>query len=312
VSHAPPRLLAARAPAKINLYLHVLGREATGYHRLDSLVAFAALGDTVAVAPETDDAAEGLILTVDGPFAAALADEPDNLVLRAARALAGRLAATRHGRPPSARIHLTKRLPVASGIGGGSSDAAATLRALARLWRAPPGLPILADLARGLGADVPMCLDPRPARAEGSGERLTPVRPFPAVPIVLVNPRRPLATAAVFAGRAGAFGAPAPDPPGWIDAADLIAFLAGTRNDLEAAAVGRVPEISAVLDALAGLAGCALARMSGSGATCVGYFVDPAAARQGAARLRRRHPEWWVRSTRLAAASAGPALRADR
>ncbi|MGE0723348.1 MAG: 4-(cytidine 5'-diphospho)-2-C-methyl-D-erythritol kinase [Alphaproteobacteria bacterium] len=287
---APPRIVREAAPAKVNLYLHVVGRRADGYHLVDSLVAFAAIGDSIEAKP-----APGLSLAIDGPFAGDAPADGTNLVLAAAERL--RAAAGGGG----AAIRLTKRLPVAAGIGGGSADAAAALRALRRLWRPRGGID-LRPLAGAIGADVPMCLARRPARIAGIGEVVTPVPAFPMLPAVLVNPGVPLATADVFRGRAGTFGAPAPALPAWRDAADLVAWLEPLRNDLTETAVRLVPAVGEALRALAGAEGCRLARMSGSGATCLGLFDTMRAARLAARRIRRHQPRWWVKSTTLAAA----------
>jgi 4-diphosphocytidyl-2-C-methyl-D-erythritol kinase len=282
--------VAERAAAKINLDLWVVGRRADGYHELDSLVVFAPPCDRLRFQADAP-----LTLAVTGPFAAALAGEPDNLVLRAARRLADRV-----GRAPEARITLDKRIPVAAGLGGGSADAAASLRGLNRLWRLGLSAADLAPLAAELGADVPVCLASRPARMQGIGETLEPIDGLPDLALLLVNPRRPVATAAVFAGLAGPFGPP-PDlgpPPG--ERSLLLAWLRARANHLEAPAGRLLPEIGEVLDALASQPGCALARMSGSGATCFGLFEDPALA-PAAATLAKAHPEWWVATTTTAA-----------
>lgn len=282
-------LLDLAAPAKVNLYLHVTGRRPDGYHELDSLVVFADLGDRLTAAP-----APVLALSVTGPFAAAL-DGGDNLVLRAARALA-RAA----GRTDGADLRLDKRLPVAAGLGGGSADAAAALRALTALWDLPPELAV--GVAPGLGADVPVCLAGRPARMTGIGERLAPVAGLPPLAAVLANPGEPLATAAVFGALAGRFGGGAGEPPPTAPE-HLLAHLAGRRNDLEAPARSLSPRIGEVLALLAALPGCRLARMSGSGPTCFGLFATAAAAADGAAALSAARPGWWVRACRL---DAGP------
>ena len=276
------------APAKLNLFLHVVGKRADGYHLLDSLIAFAAVHDTVSVRP-----AAKLSLELAGPFASTLRRETDNLVLRAARALAAAA-----GVKPAARIRLIKRLPIASGIGGGSADAAATLKALKRLWRVDDSID-LAALALPLGADVPMCLFGRAATASGIGERLAPVAPLPPASLVLVNPMVRLQTSRVFQARAGALSTPAAPLDRCADAAALAAALAERRNDLIAAAVGLRPQIQAVLDALAASDGCLLARMSGSGATCFGMFADDAAAAHAAAAIAGAQRAWWVCPTRL-------------
>jgi 4-diphosphocytidyl-2-C-methyl-D-erythritol kinase len=285
----------AFAPAKVNLYLHVLGRRTDGYHRLDSLIAFADIGDEVAAAP-----ADTLTLTVVGPEAAAIAGLGDgNLVLRAARLLIARAGI---GIGAGATLHLDKRLPAAAGIGGGSSDAAAALRALSRLWDHPLDEQSLTALALELGADVPACLAARPVWVGGIGDELEPAASLSEAGIVLANPRRPLPTAAVFQRRSGSFSAPGrfdPMPP---DAAGLAAALASRHNDLTEAALALVPEIGAVLDRLAGLPGVLLARMSGSGATCFALFADRAAALAAGRALALAEPGWWSAAGALTAA----------
>jgi len=277
------------APAKINLYLHVVGRRADGYHLLDSLVAFAEPADEVSAEPAPE-----LSLTLRGPYAAALGDAPrDNLVWRAAEQLAARA-----GRPAAAALTLVKNLPVASGIGGGSSDAAAALKALAALWRLGPASIDLAALAATLGADVPVCLGARAAWLGGIGGEVEPAPGVPPVTALLVNPGIALPTPAVFKARRGPFSSPArfAMPAA---TADLIGLLAARRNDLTDAAVSLVPTIARVLERLAGLEGALPARMSGSGATCFALFAAPEAAAAAAARLRAERPEWWVAAGRL-------------
>ena len=277
------------APAKVNLYLHVTGKRADGYHLLDSLVVFAGIGDTVTVEP-----AGTLSLTVDGPGAAGLPCDDGNIVLRAARALA--LAADVRG---GAAIRLTKVLPVASGIGGGSTDAAAALRALERLWRVDLPAGRRQALALGLGADLPVCLAGRPARMSGIGEILAPVPPLPPAWLVLTNPRVPLSTPAVFKARAGCFSDPAPLETTPRDAAHLAALLAARRNDLTDAAISLVPAVATALDVLAAQPGCLLSRMSGSGATCLGLFSARADAEAAAQSLTQAQPAWWIRAAPL-------------
>ena len=276
-----PERLSEAAPAKLNLHLHVTARRDDGYHLLDSLVAFAEIGDLLSAVP-----AETLSLHVAGPFASALAGEPDNLVLRAARALA-----TEAGVPARAGLVLEKNLPVASGIGGGSADAAAALRLLCRLWRLSLGPEVLRHLALRLGADVPVCLDGRTARMGGIGERLERGPALPSCGIVLANPGLAVSTADVFRARRGPWSSPASLPDGWSDAAAMAADLRPLHNDLEAAAVTLCPSIGEVLAILAAAPGCLLARMSGSGATCFGLFPDNAAARSALGLLQR--PGWW-------------------
>lgn len=267
------------APAKVNLFLHITGRRADGYHLLDSLAVFAGVGDEIRAEP-----ADTLSLDLSGPFAASLSAEPDNLVLRAARALADAA-----GVPAAARLKLRKNLPVASGIGGGSTDAAATLRRLQALWATEVDL---SALAVRLGADVPVCIRSRPARMGGVGDALGAAPELPVCGLALVNPGIAVATATVFGARAGGFSPPAELPGGWADAAAMAVDLARCRNDLEVAALGLCPAIGAALAALQTIPGCLLARMSGSGATCFGLFADPDQAADAAAALGR--PGWWA------------------
>ena len=288
---APTLPVAVEAPAKINLYLHVVGRRNDGYHLLDSLVAFAGIGDTIAAAP-----AETLSLSIDGPFAHGLGNAEDNLVLRAACALSAAA-----GRPAAARLRLTKRLPIASGIGGGSADAAATLHALARLWRLDLDEAALAAIGLALGADVPVCVYGRSAFFAGIGEQVTPAPALPPAWLVLANPGIALATPAVFRARGGGFSAPGRFEAAPADAGELAAVLAARGNDLTAAAVGLAPMIGTVLADLKALPGALLARMSGSGATCFALFAGEPAAQAAAAAARARRPEWWVAAAPLLA-----------
>ena len=278
------------APAKLNLCLHVLGRRADGYHLLDSLVAFAAIGDEV-----TAERAAKLSLSVSGPAAASLAGPPaDNLVWRAAE-----LLARREARPAAAALGLLKNLPVASGIGGGSSDAAAALRALAELWGIAWDEAAMMAVAGALGADVPACLVGHALWLGGIGDRIEPAPPLPKVTALLANPGIPLPTAAVFRSYAPPYSAPARFPGMPDDAASLAGLLAERRNDLTAAATRLVPEIGAVLDRLAALEGALLARMSGSGATCFALFAEETAAQAAVQLLARDEPQWWVAAGRL-------------
>ena len=283
--------LSEFAPAKVNLFLHVVGKRVDGYHLLDSLVVFADVGDTLEAAP-----APKLSLSLSGPFAGALGNLADNLAMRAARLLADYA-----GIVPRLALTLVKRLPVAGGIGGGSADAAAALRLLGRLWKVPADE--LAALAPKLGADVPVCLAGVPARVTGVGERLEPASALPHCGLLLVNPRIALATADVFRARAGPFSAPAQLPPSWADARAMAAFLTTLNNDLEPAAVALCPEVGEVLRTLSRLPGCLLARMSGSGASCFGLFAEPAIARSAAAAIAECG--WWTWGGRL----ASPPLR---
>lgn len=260
------------APAKVNLTLHVTGRRQDGYHLLDSLVVFAGVGDRVSVT-----AGEGFSVT--GPQAAVLPPSDDNLCLRAARAMGGGVA-----------ISLDKVLPVASGIGGGSADAAATLRALARMGRALPD----AETVLKLGADVPVCLSGHAVRMTGVGEGLAPVSVPPGW-MVLVNPGVAVSTPSVFRALERRENPPMPTPlPPLPDMAALVAFVASQRNDLEAPAIALAPVIADVKAALAAQDGCLLARMSGSGATCFGLFAGQASAEAAAGAIRAAQPGWWA------------------
>lgn len=276
------------APAKVNLYLHVVGRRADGYHLLDSLVAFARTGDTVTVA-ESDT----LTLEVDGPTAAQIPDG-DNIVLKAARLLADHA-----GVSAGATIRLTKRLPVAAGIGGGSADAAATLKALSVLWNLSLPAAETTRLALALGADVPVCLAGRATAMAGVGDRLSPAPALPPAWLVLVNPRVPLSTPAVFKARTGCFSDPMPLETAPRDVRHLAELLAARCNDLTPAAIALVPQVAEALALLADRPGCLLARMSGSGATCFGLFAGQAEAEAAAGAVAAVMPGWWVEPARL-------------
>lgn len=289
-----------RARAKLNLYLHIVGRRADGYHLLESLVAFCDAGDSVRVESTT-----GLSLSVEGPFASALSASPphENLVLRAAAGLAD-WARRNEAREVGARLILEKNLPVASGIGGGSADAAAALLALRAMWRLGIGDADLMSLGSKLGADVPACLSGTPAVMSGVGDVLTPVPAFPETAVLLVNPGIPLATPQVY--RAFAQAHPlladrqglAPTGP-WPSADRMVADLRQTRNDLEPVAISLCSAIAQVLEALRAAPGCRLARMSGSGASCFGIFETSDLAASAAALLRTAQPSWWTAACRL-------------
>jgi 4-diphosphocytidyl-2-C-methyl-D-erythritol kinase len=274
------------APAKVNLYLHVGPPRADGFHPLDSLIAFADVGDRVVATP-----ADGLDLVVEGPFAGSLATEPDNLVLRAARLLAAHA-----GVRPHAALRLEKHLPVASGIGGGSSDAAAALRVLDRLWHCRASRTDLEALAARLGADVPCCVAALPARMRGIGEDLAVAHVAP-LRAVLANPLMPAPTAAVYRAF-DALGGGSLRDPGPAPRDCLQDWLASQTNDLEAPAIAVAPVIADVLAALREAAPDALVRMSGSGATCFALTDDADAV---AATLRARRPGWWVAAVTLGA-----------
>ena len=272
------------AAAKINLALHVCGRRANGYHLLDSLVVFAGVGDVI-----TARAAPDFRLEITGPFAGGLAAEADNLVLRAARWLAAKT-----GSSLAAHLALEKNLPIASGIGGGSSDAAATLTACAQLWGADADRLPHAELAATLGADVPVCLVRRPALMRGIGEDITALPALPAAWLVLANPGLPLATKAVFGALNGRYAAALEPLPHCTDVADLARYLARQHNSLAAPAIELLPAIATVLDALSAAPGCLLARLSGSGPTCFGLYGSAAAAESAAKALKAAHSGWWI------------------
>ncbi len=281
-------VLVVEARAKLNLDLLVTARRPDGRHELDSLVVFCELADTLELRPAPD-----LTLTLDGPSAGTLSAAQDNLVLRAAR-----LLQRETGVAAGAAIRLTKRIPVAAGLGGGSADAAAALTGLRALWGLAIDDEALRELGFRLGADLPVCLYGKPVRMRGVGERLDPVRGLPDLPLLLVNPGRPLATAAVFAAWSGSF-APARRPPFPPNPSLLrfAAWLAESGNQLEAPARRLVPEIGTVLGELEALSGCLVARMTGSGATCFGLFGDRGELETAALLLRRRHPDWWIQPT---------------
>lgn len=272
------------APAKVNLTLHVVGKRDDGYHLLDSLVAFAGVGDTLDFSP-----ADTLSLDVTGPTAGQIPTEGENIVLKAARLLAAAAGVSK-----GAAITLTKRLPVAAGIGGGSADAAAALKGLMRLWNVSLPPEALRALALSIGADVPVCLAGTPMRMMGVGEVLEPAPALPSAWLLLVNPMVPLHTPPVFKARTGPFSEAAPltTTPG--DAKALAEALAARRNDLTPPAITIEPVVGEVLAAIAATPGCLLPRMSGSGATCFGLYAEEAQARTAAARLAVAHPAWWI------------------
>jgi 4-diphosphocytidyl-2-C-methyl-D-erythritol kinase len=284
-------VLVEPAPAKVNLTLAVLGRRADGYHLLDSLVVFAGIADRLTLAP-----GPGLTLTVRGTTAEQAGPLDDNLVLKAARALAAEVPGLKLG-----RFTLDKRLPVAAGLGGGSSDAAAALRLLAKANRRKPGSLPFAKITPGIGADVPVCIDPRPRRMRGIGEVLSEPLKMPKLAAVMINPGVAVPTKDVFMrlglkpGGPVRRAAPARALPRGIE--DFIEYLSRHGNDLEAPAVEIQPVIARVLDSLRGTKGCLLARMSGSGATCFGIYESPRAAGAAARSLSAAQPKWWVKAT---------------
>ena len=287
---------SAFAPAKVNLYLHVGPPGADGFHPLESLMIFADVGDEVSMGSEP-----GSALSLTGPFAGAL-DPGANLVLQAARRLAQRLG---RGASPQALV-LDKRLPVAAGLGGGSADAAATLRLLNHAWGDPLSGDELEVLAADLGSDVPACIRSRPVTATGRGELLSPGPDLPWLSSVLVNPGLACPTGEVYRAfdAAGRFGdlSPASGPPNGSGAIGVAGWLSGLRNDLEAPAISVAPRVATVLERLRAAPETLLARLSGSGATCFALCRDAAAADRLARVLADEHPGWWVRACRLGAA----------
>jgi 4-diphosphocytidyl-2-C-methyl-D-erythritol kinase len=276
-------VISERASAKINLFLHVGAKRADGFHPLQSLAVFTDLGDALAL--DNDNA---LSLAINGPFAAGLDAESDNLVLRAARALGAQ----------GARLALTKNLPVASGIGGGSADAAAALRGLNTLWNSGKDTEALRAIAATLGSDIPVCVLSTPSFMEGRGELLRAPQSMPRVPMLLVNPGVAVPTKDVFAALTMRSGVEMTLPRGrFRDTADVLRFLETTRNDLEAPALKLQPVIGEVLTAIAALPGALLARMSGSGATCFGIFADDDCCTRAAQILKKANPGWWVAPT---------------
>ncbi|MDE2356749.1 MAG: 4-(cytidine 5'-diphospho)-2-C-methyl-D-erythritol kinase [Alphaproteobacteria bacterium] len=285
-------MLSSLAPAKVNLFLHVGAPTADGFHPICSLMAFADVGDVVRLDPF------GQGFFVEGAFAEGLTGEGDNLVARARRTLSART-----GREGFFGLILEKRLPIAAGLGGGSSDAAAALR----LMRAYLGLTLdaeaLREMAKDLGSDTPACVEPRPMIAEGRGERLRPPPAFPDLPVVLVNPRAPSPTGPVYRAYDLAVAPQGANAPVWPDRFSSVRDMAGAlelcRNDLEAPALALTPVIGEVLDALRAAPEPLLVRMSGSGATCFALCETPQSAKALAARLHRAHPDWWIADGRI-------------
>ena len=282
--------LSITAPAKINLYLHVTGVREDGYHLLDSLVTFATVHDIIMIEP-----ANNLTLINQGPFGEGLPITADNLVMRAAKKLQ-KLANIADG----ARITLTKNLPISSGIGGGSADAAAAIKGLVRHWGVHPSHHNLSDLALELGADVPICLLGQAAFMGGIGEQIDPVYALPEAPMILVNPRVSVSTPAIFKIRKAIFS-----PTNRFDVTPvtlhkLIDLLKeGRSNDLMEPAIQTEPIIGEVLNQIKMSHGCQLSRMSGSGATCFGFYHTQFEADEAAEMIKNAYPKWWVVATRM-------------
>ena len=273
------------ARAKINLYLHVLNRREDGYHELDSLFVFGDLADVIAVTP-----ARSLRLEIRGPFAGKLSDKEENSVLRAARLLADAVQIR-----PQTKITLTKNLPIAAGLGGGSADAAAVLRALAELWRISPSAVDLTLLGLGIGSDVPACLLSEPCYVSGIGEQIEPIPALPALPLLLVNPGVELATSSVFRTFGTKFSETARFPEVPTTIPNLISLLQTRHNDLQRPAIEQCSGIAEILQVISETEGCLLARLSGSGATCFGIYGNIVEAKQAAALLKKRG--WWAEAT---------------
>lgn len=265
--------ISGQARAKLNLFLHVTGKRADGYHLLESFITFVGLADTVSI-----KAANHLSLDISGPYATPAGLSDDNLVLRAARALA-----LHAGISLGCHIELVKYIPVGAGLGGGSADAACTLHLLNELWNLHLPLEILQQIGLTLGADVPVCLLNKPAFVSGIGDIITPVE-VPIYPILLVNPGKSLATKDVFGRGFKQFSASQPISTDFFD----------KRNDLEPNAVALLPDIAEILAAIKQLPGCLVSRMSGSGATCFGVFENEVSLASAHSKLASHHPEWWI------------------
>lgn len=285
----PDGSLVENASAKLNLFLHVTGKRADGYHLLQSLVAFTDAGDVLRAGNS-----ETLELHVSGRFADRMPQPQRNSVWHAANLLRDFA-----GCESAARITLEKNLPVAAGIGGGSADAAAALRLLSRLWQLDLHPEERHALAVQLGADVPVCMESKPCYMEGIGELRTAIDALPACWLVLANPGVPLLTADVFKALKTSSSTPIALPVSFSSPEMLAGYLAATRNDLQATATKLLPVIDTVIGALTAQPGCMLARMSGSGPTCFGLFTNEDAARAGARNIATAQPEWWVAPTRM-------------
>ena len=281
------------AAARINLYLHITGRRADSYHEMDSLIVFSELGDTLSVRSAT-----GLTLELDGPVGETLSAHKDNSVLRAAHLLADVANV-----PRNAAITLTKRLPLSSGLGGSSADAAATLKALSALWGIGDGDVDLIEIAMKLGVDVPVCLSSGPAFVGGTGEEVEPAPALPSAGLLLVNPGVALAASSVFGARRGGFSPSARFDEAPTDIGSLVSLLEERENDLTAAATRLCPVIDDVLADIRAVAGCRFARMTGIGATCFGIFDDIGLAKKAAGDVAR--DGWWVAATAFSGSSLG-------
>jgi len=285
----PPKHFTLLAPAKINLFLHITGKRPDGYHLLQSVVVFANIGDRLTFARH-----DSLFIDVAGPFAGDVCAPRDNLIYKAAQALG-----ENYKTAPTAQILLEKNLPVASGMGGGSSDAAAALKGLAQLWGLPEEFDRMQKIAATLGADVPACLMRRPVWMEGAGEKMMRLPDMPDMHLVLVNPAVATPTPEVFHQFRAKFSPPIQFIGRRKTMGEWIADLKLYRNDLTDAAIAVSPEIKIALQAIADTQGCQIARLSGSGATCFGIYETPTAAHAAVNKLRQQHPEWWVTAAGL-------------
>ncbi len=293
-SDAASKIESARA--KINLALHVLHRRPDGYHNLDSLVVFAEIADTLTAFGRDERRDRARRRRATSPKS--LPKPPGRRTISSLPSPMRWCGPSRRAGPAACGSTSTKELPVAAGLGGGSADAAATLRLLNRLWRLGLALPELAELGATLGADVPACLVSRPARIEGIGERVTPVPGIPALPLVLVNPGVALSTESVFGWLRPADRTPLPPLPSRFGSVmELVFWLRKTRNDLFEPAAAKAPAIETAVRLLASDPDCMFARMSGSGATVFGIFFSPEAAVRSAERLREARPDWWIAVT---------------
>ena len=280
------------ARAKVNLTLHIKGKRSDGYHELESLVVFADVCDELVFTPASEDS-----LSLEGPFAGLV--DGENLVLKAKRAVASWL-----GVAISGHFRLKKNIPVAAGLGGGSSDAAAAIRALFRTYDSASNAKTFIKQSAAIGADVPVCLQNSAAWMCGLGERVTPVSGLTPLPALLVNPRIKLSTASVFKTLNAKplqpeVAGPPPSFPGWKNPVEAAAWLKEGRNDLEAPAIALEPAVERVLDTLRRLDGCLLSRLSGSGPTCFGIFSSQHTAEEAAREIERSYPNWWVQATTL-------------
>lgn len=281
-----------RAPAKINLYLHVLGRRPDGYHILDSLITFVNLYDILEI-----EAADDLVLTIDGPFGSGLSSGEDNLIIKAANILSNA-----SGVKKGANIKLTKNLPIASGMGAGSSDAVATFKALSKLWGLSLSSDDLCEIALDIGAELPFFITGKSAIVSSIGEYIEPID-LPKLDILLVNPGIPVLTAQIFNNFAKKADKLEKSPIKWenkySNKNDLINFLLQTKNDLKESAIDSVPQIGAVIKELEAQEGCLFANMSGSGATCFGIFDNAKQAEEAKDAISQKYPDWWVENTTL-------------